>query len=75
MTIEPNATTRSSVPVDIPKNGEWYVRINSRKGRFSLAVYRRHMKTIGYLGQIDRALGIRVTTRKWTTILAVARLL
>ncbi|MGA7356624.1 MAG: hypothetical protein WBW76_14435 [Candidatus Cybelea sp.] len=33
------------------------------------------MKTIGYLGRIDHALGARVTTRNWNTILAVIRIL
>jgi hypothetical protein len=33
------------------------------------------MKTIGYLGQIDRLLGVRATTRNWNTIMAVVRIL
>lgn len=43
--------------------------------RFILGVYRRHMKTIGYLGQIDRLFGVPATTRNWNTILAVVRIL
>src|SRR5687768_9097579 len=31
-------------------------------------VYRRHIKTIGYLGQIDEIFGARATTRSWNTI-------
>ena len=38
-------------------------------------LYRRHMKTIGYLGQIDKLLGMAATTRNWNTIAAVARIL
>jgi hypothetical protein len=33
------------------------------------------MKTIGYLGQIDRLFGAPATTRSWTTILSVLRIL
>ncbi|MGH7627188.1 MAG: hypothetical protein ACREOJ_17960 [Gemmatimonadaceae bacterium] len=33
------------------------------------------MKTIGYLGQIDRLFGAPVTTRSWKTMLAVVRIL
>jgi hypothetical protein len=38
-------------------------------------MYRRHMKTISYLGQIDKLFGVPVTTRNWNTILAVVRIL
>jgi hypothetical protein len=38
-------------------------------------VYRRHMKTIGYLGQIDRLFGAPATTRSWNTILSLLRIL
>lgn len=63
------------MPRDIPSASEWYVRIIGRHKRFVYGVYRRHMKTIGYLGRIDHALGARVTTRNWNTILAVIRIL
>jgi hypothetical protein len=33
------------------------------------------MKTIGYLGQIDKLFGAPATTRNWNTILSVVRLL
>jgi len=33
------------------------------------------MKTIGYLGQIDKLFGVPVTTRNWNTIMAVMRIL
>jgi hypothetical protein len=38
-------------------------------------MYRRHMKTIGYLGQIDKIYGAPATTRNWNTIVAVLRIL
>ena len=33
------------------------------------------MKTIGYLGRIDKLFGVPATTRNWNTILAVVRIL
>jgi hypothetical protein len=33
------------------------------------------MKTIGYLGQIDKLFGATATTRSWNTILSVLRIL
>jgi hypothetical protein len=33
------------------------------------------MKTIGYLGQLDNLFGAPATTRSWTTILSVLRIL
>jgi hypothetical protein len=38
-------------------------------------MYRRHMKTIGYLGQIDKLYGAPATTRNWNTITAILRIL
>jgi uncharacterized protein (DUF1697 family) len=64
-----------AMPFGIPSNDDWYVRIIGRKGQFVFGVYRRHMKTILYLGQIDKALGAPVTTRNWNTIDAVLKIL
>jgi hypothetical protein len=33
------------------------------------------MKTIGYLGMLDRVFGVPVTTRNWNTITAIAKVL
>src|SRR4029077_20749859 len=66
---------QASIPVTLPPSGEWLVRLIASKGRFVFGVYRRHMKTISYLGQIDKLFGVPATTRNWNTILAVLRLL
>jgi hypothetical protein len=63
------------MPITLPPDGEWLVRVIASKNRFVLGVYRRHMKTIGYLGQIDRLFGVPATTRNWNTILAIVRIL
>ena len=69
------SSRRVSLPATIPKDGEWFVRIQGRKGRLVYGVYRRQMKTIGYLGQIDLLFGAPATTRSWGTILSVLRIL
>jgi hypothetical protein len=33
------------------------------------------MKTIGYLGRIDRLFGVPVTTRSWRTMASIGRVL
>ena len=65
----------ASVPCTFPPFGEWFVRVIASKDRFVFGVYRRHMKTIGYLGQIDKLFGVPATTRNWNTITAIARIL
>ncbi|MFY9719349.1 MAG: hypothetical protein WAK16_06865 [Candidatus Cybelea sp.] len=73
--IEPVPGRLPAMPFGIPSNDDWYVRIVGRKKQFVFGVYRRHMKTISYLGQIDKALGVSVTTRNWNTIGAVLKVL
>jgi uncharacterized protein (DUF1697 family) len=64
-----------ALPMSLPEDGAWLVRILGSRKRLVYGVYRRHMKTIGYLGQIDRIFGARATTRSWTTIVSILRIL
>ncbi len=64
-----------STPVRLPPSGTWLLKILARDGRFVFGMYRRHMKVIGYLGTLDRLFGVRVTTRNWNTISAIATVL
>ena len=66
---------KTSIPITIPSRGEWFVRILASKNGFVFGEYRRHMKTISYLGQIDKLFGMSVTTRNWNTIVAILRIL
>ena len=66
---------RTSLPISLPPDGEWLVQILASKGRFVFGVYRRHMKTIGCLGQIDKLFGTHATTRNWNTLTTIARIL
>ena len=45
---------RVSLPITFPPDGEWLVRVMESEGQFVFGMYRRHMKTIGYLGRIDK---------------------
>src|SRR5689334_15141823 len=63
------------LPIALPQTGEWLVRIIGSKDRLVFGVYRRHMKTIGYLGQLDELFGAPATTRSWNTIHSVLRIL
>ena len=69
------AELEPSFPIALPATGKWLVRLIASRGRFIFGMYRRDMKTIGYLGQIDRVFGVPVTTRNWNTIATVTRLL
>jgi uncharacterized protein (DUF1697 family) len=69
----PRSTPR--LPLSIPSRGRWLVKILARENRFVVGLYRREMKVIGYLGSLDRIFGVRVTTRNWNTLGAIARAL
>ncbi len=66
---------RASLPITFPPDKEWLLRVIAVKKQFVVGVYRRHMKAIGCLGQIDKLFGVPATTRNWNTILAVVRIL
>jgi uncharacterized protein (DUF1697 family) len=75
VSVLPRAGVKSAHPITLPSRGPWLVRIIGSRGRFVFGMYRRHMKTIGYLGQIDKLFGAPATTRNWNTMLAVVRIL
>lgn len=66
---------RATLPVSFPTDGQWLVRVIECDRQFVFGMYRRHMKTIGYLGQIDKLYGSPATTRNWNTIAAIQRIL
>jgi uncharacterized protein (DUF1697 family) len=67
--------SKNSLPVTFPPGEEWFVRIIGSRKRLVFGVYRRHMRTIGYLGEIDGFFGAPATTRSWSTMLSVLRIL
>jgi uncharacterized protein (DUF1697 family) len=70
-----NPRSAPSTPVSFPARGPWLMKILARERRFVFGVYRRQMKAVGYLGEIDRVFGMPATTRNWNTIAAIARAL
>ncbi len=63
------------VPLSLPADDDWLLKIIAIQDRFVLGLYRRQMKTISYLGKIEKHLGVPVTTRNWNTIEKVAKIL
>src|SRR5262249_8311452 len=43
---------QAPIPITLPPSGKWLVKVIGSKNQFVFGVYRRHMKTIKYLGQI-----------------------
>jgi uncharacterized protein (DUF1697 family) len=64
-----------ALPITLPANGQWLVRLIGSQGCFVFGEYRRHMRTIGYLGRIDKLFGAPATIRNWNTIIAIVRIL
>ena len=67
--------TRPFLPLTIPQGQDWFVRVTSLTNRLAVGEYRRHMRTIRYLGQLDTLFGTLVTTRSWGTVNAILRIL
>jgi uncharacterized protein (DUF1697 family) len=67
--------TAPPTPMIFPSSGKWLLKILARQNRFVLGMYRRHMRVISYLGELDRLYGVPATTRNWNTITAIARVL
>jgi uncharacterized protein (DUF1697 family) len=65
---------RLALPLSLPSAKDWLLKVIAVQDRFVLGVYRRQMKAIGYLGKIEKELGVPVTTRNWNTIEKVVKL-
>jgi len=63
------------LPLSLPSDDDWLVKIIAIQDRFVLGLYRRQMKAISYLGKIEKRLGVPVTNRNWNTIEKVANVL
>jgi uncharacterized protein (DUF1697 family) len=63
------------LPLTLPPDDDWLLKIIAIQERFVLGLYRRQMKAISYLNRIEKRLGVPVTTRNWNTIEKVAEIL
>lgn len=64
-----------SLPISLPSDDDWLLKIIAIQDRFVLGLYRRQMKAITYLGKIEKLLGMPATNRNWNTIQTVAQIL
>lgn len=73
--LEKRPQVPPGIPLSLPAGDDWLVKIIAVRGRFALGLYRRSMKTIGFLGQVEKRLGVPATTRNWNTINAIVKVL
>ena len=64
-----------SLPLSLPSDDDWLLKIVAIENRFVLGLYRRQMKAISYLGKIEKILGVPATARNWNTIQKVVKIL
>jgi uncharacterized protein (DUF1697 family) len=67
--------TLPPLPLSLPSDDDWLLKIIAIQGKFVLGLYRREMKAISYLGKIEKKFGVAATTRSWNTIEKVAEIL
>src|SRR5881296_2515405 len=63
------------LPLNLPSDDDWLLKVIAIQDRLVLGLYRRQMKAISYLGKIEKLLGVPVTTRNWNTIEKVVKIL
>jgi hypothetical protein len=63
------------LPRTLPPTGRWGLEVLARRGQFVLGSYRREMKAIGYLAQLEKLIGVPLATRSWSTILSIVKIL
>ena len=67
--------TLPTLPLSLPSDDDWLLKIIAIQDRFVLGLYRRQMKAISYLGKIEKKFGVAATTRNWNTIQKVVQIL
>jgi len=64
-----------AIPLSLPPGSDWLVKLIELRGRFALGLYRRRMRTIGVLSQLEKRFGEAATTRNWNMIKRVIEVL
>jgi uncharacterized protein (DUF1697 family) len=64
-----------ALPLYLPSDDDWLVKVITIEDRYVLGLYRRQMKAITCLGKLEKLLGVPVTNRNWNTIEKVAKIL
>lgn len=63
------------LPLSLPSEGDWGLKVLACHDRFVLGLYRRQMKAIGHLGRLEKVFGVPLATRNWNTVSAIVRAL
>lgn len=66
---------KPALPITLPADRDWLVKIVAIQGQFVLGLYKREMKAISYLGKIEKQFGIPATNRNWNTMEKVVKIL
>ena len=64
-----------SLPLCLPADDDWLLKIIAFENRFVFGLYRREMKAITYLGKVEKLLGVPATNRNWNIIEKIAKIL
>lgn len=64
-----------ALPLCLPSEDEWLLKIIVIQNQFVVGLYRRQMKAISYLGKIEKLLGVPATNRSWNTIEKIVKVL
>lgn len=64
-----------AVPLCLPSENDWILKVIAIQNKFVVGLYRRQMKAIGYLGKIEKLLGVPATNRSWNTIEKIVKVL
>src|SRR6266404_6146255 len=61
--------------IKLASKDPWLLKVIAIREKFILGLYRRQMKAIGYLGKIEKLVGVPATTRNSKTIEKIVKLL
>jgi len=64
-----------ALPLNLPPGEDWLVRLLGIRGKFAFGLYRRTMRTIAVMAQLEKHLGCSLTTRSWNTFLTLFEIL
>jgi uncharacterized protein (DUF1697 family) len=64
-----------ALPLYLPSENDWLLKIIAIQNKFVVGLYRRQMKSISYLGKIEKLLGVPATNRSWNTIEKIVEVL
>jgi uncharacterized protein (DUF1697 family) len=73
--LAPGAKPTRAFPLSLPPDGDWCLKVLRRDGPFVIGMYRRQMKALASLAQLEKICAASITTRNWNTIAKVADVL